>query len=102
MLITYADHGEFPDFVPDGVTHLFALMLNDMRASKIEIKHIVAVSELRSELEHLVASETVEPYSDGNWGKSFRRGGPLEWCNPPYVFDHPIIELRRDGWRRVS
>jgi len=63
------------------------LRLNDMRAAQIEILHTVAVASSREALEAFMAAEKVEPYLDLPWAKSFRAGGPLEWCNPPYDWD---------------
>ena len=114
-MIWYADG--FSDVfasVPDHVTLLFGLVLNPMRGHTEETR-LICISDLRSELELLVASERVEPYGDPGqssfglgdtvWRKSFRRGGPLEWYNPPEdscYYGTGIVELRRDAWRRVA
>ena len=37
----------------------------------------------REALEAFMDAESVEPYTDGQWHKVFRQGGPLEWFNPP-------------------
>lgn len=109
--------------VPDHVTHLFGLVLNPMRG-RSEEQRLLAVSESREELMAYWLAEKVEPYTDEDggvspsleayhpgpyrWHRSYRKGGPLEWFNPPHGdgdVDHygcGIIELRRDGWRRVS
>lgn len=63
------------------------LRLNDMRASQIEILTTVAVASTREALQAFMAAEAITPWSDGQWGKSFRAGGPLEWYNPPWGWD---------------
>lgn len=96
--------GEFPfDQVPDSVTHLFGILLNPM-TGRTEAMRLVACSDMRSEVEALLSGERCEPYKDDNWHKVFKKGGPLEWMNPPGgIYDETgIIELRRDGWRRVA
>lgn len=65
---------------------MWILRLNDMRSSQIEILTPVARADSPAALEALLARETVEPYKDGRWGKVFRKGGPLEWCNKPDPF----------------
>lgn len=60
---------------------LFVMRLNDMRAPKIEYLTVVCMGTLE-ECRALIDRESVDWYSDGNWGKSFRKGGPLEWYNP--------------------
>ena len=96
--------------VPDSVSHLFGLVLNPM-TDRAEATRLVAVANYRSEIVDLIRIEKVEPYRDEDrWQKVFRKGGPLEWFNPPYgpldgAADHwgiGIIELRRDGWRRSA
>lgn len=57
------------------------LMLNDMRSCRIEILTVAMTAQTKAELVEFVESERVEPYTDGNWGKRFRQGGPLEWFN---------------------
>lgn len=55
------------------------LKMNDMRGNS-DIYQTVAAGT-RTELAHYVEQERVEPYTDGHWGKCFRKGGPLEWFN---------------------
>lgn len=95
-------------FVPETVTALYALVLNPM-SGRAEEQRFVAASESRTELEAYWNAEKVEPYSDGQWRRNYRAGGPLEWFNPPFgghgTTDgdgNGIVELRRDGWRRVA
>lgn len=59
------------------------LMLNDMRSPKIEYSELAIVAGSREEIEAILTSETVEPYRDDGWFKTFRKGGPLEWFNRP-------------------
>ena len=66
---------------------MWMLYLNDMRSSNIETLTAVARAEDKETLENLLISEKVESYSDGRWGKSFRKGGPLEWFNKPWTID---------------
>lgn len=66
---------------------MWVLCLNDMRASQIEILSPVVRGETREALEAFLQSEKVEPYRDGNWGKGYRQGGPLEWFNAPWDFE---------------
>lgn len=79
--------------VPEPV---WVLYLNDMRDSHIEDFEPVLRASSREELEAVLLREKVEPYSEPgfgrygetNWAKSYRKGGPLEWFNPPDNF-HP-------------
>lgn len=62
---------------------VYVLWLNDMRASNIENLQPVAWAESSECIEGLLRRERVDGYRDGQWGKSFRKDGPLEWFNPP-------------------
>lgn len=71
---------------------MWVLLLNDMRASNVENISPVCRANTKEELLAYLARERVEPYTDTDnngyrWGKRFRKGGPLEWYNPPYDFD---------------
>jgi hypothetical protein len=74
---------------------MWILVLNDMRSPKIEMMTEVARGSTQESLLRLLESERVESYSDGPWGKSFRKGGPLEWCNPPFAheLEHHFIDI---------
>ena len=61
---------------------MWILQLNDMRDEVISLKP-VARAETKEELEAFVKSETVDPYQDEEYGKVFKKDGPLEWHNPP-------------------
>ena len=61
----------------------WVLYLNDMRMPKIEYAELAVVAPTRERIMEILAAETVEPYRDGQWAKTFRQGGPLEWFNPP-------------------
>lgn len=63
---------------------MWLLCLNNMQAPKSEILAPVARGESREALVNFLKQEKVEGYQDGNWGKTYRKGGPLEWYNPPY------------------
>jgi len=71
---------------------IFVLLLNDMRAPKVEYVEPVARASSRAALEAFLERERVPHYRDGRWGKSFRQGGPLEWFNPAYRGDG-VVEV---------
>ncbi len=102
--------------IPEHVSTAYVLVLNPMRG-RTEEQRAVAVSDNKAELQAFVEAERVAPYQDPGessfggsttWHKEFRKDGPLEWSNPPTFLDrcddwgHGIMELRRDGWRRVA
>jgi hypothetical protein len=82
--------------------NIFVLYLNDMRSPKIEIVEPVAASNDRAALVAWMEGElhrneagVIEAWSDTSgeetghhntrkWGKSFKKGGPLEWYNKPW------------------
>ena len=65
----------------------FVLVLNDMRMSNIENKMIACRADTREDLEKLLEAEYVPGgWTDGQWGKTFKQGGMLEWYNPPNDF----------------
>lgn len=66
---------------------MWILMLNDIRAAQVENLTPVARAETREELVNLMVREIVRKYKDGQWHKSYRADGPLEWYNPPYNFE---------------
>ena len=70
---------------------MYFLCLNLMRG-RAEETRILACAETRDALVVFMDRERVEPYRDGQWLKTFRRGGPLEWYNPPFG-DQAIIEM---------
>jgi hypothetical protein len=105
-MLILADGFNVPD-VPPHITHLFALILNPMRG-RTEEQRLLAVSDSRDELKTFWDGErAAEPYSDGQWQRTYR-AGPLEWFNPPFSngdvdsYGNGIIEMRRDAWRRVA
>ncbi len=65
----------------------------------------VARAETREALESFLARETVEPYTDddganmcgGKLRKSFRKGGPLEYLNPPDR-EECFVSVSLDEW----
>ncbi len=66
--------------------NVWFLLLNYMRENHVEHLRPVAFGPTRESLEALIQRETVEPYvTGGRWHKTFREGGPLEWCNRPSV-----------------
>jgi hypothetical protein len=72
---------------------MWILQLNDMRMPKVEMMDAVARADTKEELLSLLEREKVEPYSDDRWGKVFRKGGPLEWFNPPFVEHECLVEI---------
>lgn len=80
---------------------MWILQLNDMRSPKIEINTIIFKAETKEELEDLLVHELVEPYQEDKWGKTYRKGGPLEWYNPPFSgnFGVHLIDIgTEDSW----
>lgn len=72
---------------------MYVLVLNDMRMAQVEMSRPVVRSESREALEAFLLREQVEPYRDGQWGKTYRQGGPLEWFNPPSeMFRQGIVD----------
>lgn len=63
---------------------MWVLLLNDMRHAHIEQLTPVARAETKEQLIAFLQRETVEPYQDDHWSKTFKKGGPLEWFNPPW------------------
>lgn len=78
---------------------MLILQLNHM-TGKAEYAEPVAYAATREALLAFVEREQVEPYQDGQWGKYFRRGGPLEWFNPPPSgFFETIVDIgTQDDW----
>ena len=62
----------------------YRLMLSDMRSPQVEILSVAARADTAEELTEMLEAESVEYYLDGQWGKRYRKGGPLEWFNPPF------------------
>jgi hypothetical protein len=88
----------------------YELILNDMR-SNTEMTMHAGTFESKEQALAFYNAEKVEPYGDPGinhfsgspttWQKTFKKGGPLEWCNPlspaelesPGVFGHGIHEV---------
>jgi hypothetical protein len=70
---------------------MWLLRLNPMQC-RMEASEIVAWSEEKQGLESLLAREHAEPYREGQWYKVFRKGGPLEWFNPPEGSRGPVFQ----------
>jgi hypothetical protein len=92
-----------------GSKYVWILYLNDMRMPHFEDLRPVVRADSMNELYALIDREKVAPYSDVSglpefseetepsisdyrcnsreWGKVFRKGGPLEWYNPPTDID---------------
>ncbi len=82
---------------------MWILCLNDMRSSNIEILSAAARGPTKEALVALVRAEKVDGYRDGQWGKGFRSGGPLEWFNQPFLpHDDHLHFVDVDAWRAVE
>lgn len=68
---------------------MWILQLNDMRSSKFEDVQPVLCAKTRERLVEVIKSEKVKPYLTGRWSKTFRKDGPLEWCNGPRDIGRP-------------
>jgi len=79
---------------------MFVLVLNDMRASNVENIRPVYRAKTRKKLEEFLEQETVSGYRDGSWHKSFRKGGPLEWMNPPLEGSFSECNFKNVGTQR--
>jgi hypothetical protein len=98
---------------------VFHLVLNNMTANT-EQGSSYGTFNSREEAIAFYNGEKVEPYGDPGtnhfsgepttWGKNFRKGGPLEWCNPldeatllgqPNHFGHGI-HVTFDNVRQVQ
>jgi hypothetical protein len=96
---------------------VWILFLNPMQG-RAENMEAVARASSREALVRLLESERVEPYTESTdmpaqspnthdtpwamqcnpttWHKSFRKGGPLEWYNPPMEgVDEPFRQVPR-------
>lgn len=65
----------------------FVLFLNDMRFPHVETTVPAFRADHPRELVAFLEGEKVDHYWDGQWGKTHRQGGPLEWFNPPFEGD---------------
>ena len=105
MLIQKNGDGDPP--IPDDWTEAFLLVLNDMR-QPTEAQTVVAASDDCDELIAFLQGQTVVPFADGRWERTFRMNGPLMWYNPPPFpnkaddWGHGVVKVKRDGWRRVE
>ena len=78
---------------------MWVLLLNNMMASQIEILTPIVRAETKEALQAYLDREKVECYRDGQWGKSFRQGGPLEWYNPPFDERESFVFVgTREDW----
>jgi len=85
---------------------MFVLLLNNMQSPNIEIVEPVAKAETQEALMSFIERERVAAYREPGenyygttmWGKNFRKGGVLEWYNPPFS-DQYIVDLgTEDDW----
>jgi hypothetical protein len=62
---------------------IYKLILNPMM-DRMEARRLAVLATDRQKLIDFVEQEKApEPWRDGNWGKVFKKGSPLEWFNPP-------------------
>ena len=74
---------------------MWILQMNDMRFPKIEMLAPVTIGKSIDELKQFIDSQRVPHYREDGWGKGFKKGGPLEWCNDiflPFESQH-FVEL---------
>ena len=70
---------------------MWILKLNDMRSAQIENLTPVARADTKEELAKFLADNEVPDYkTDDKWAKVYKQGGPLEWFNKPYAFEHDL------------
>jgi hypothetical protein len=82
---------------------MWILRLNDMRSSNVEILSPAARASTKEDLVAFLKTEKVEGYRDGQWGKGFRAGGPLEWFNQPFLpHDEHLHFVDVDRWRSAE
>lgn len=67
------------------------LYLNRMTDAHIEDISPVGFAETRGALEAFVKQQSVPLYRDGQYMKTFKKGGPLEWFNPPDGWSHNYL-----------
>jgi hypothetical protein len=83
---------------------MWILYLNDMRSAKFEYLEPVVRAETKEALKAFLARNEVESYVDEQWGKkwgkSYRKGGPLEWFNHPRGSDEDLHFV--DGEARLD
>lgn len=82
--------GKLSDREPSGHTKpkpQFVLFLNDMRFPHVETTVPAFRADHSRELVAFLEGEKVDHYWDGQWGKTHRQGGPLEWYNHPFEED---------------
>jgi len=83
---------------------MWILQLNPMMGNHEQLRP-VARAETREQLEQFLQSQAVDSYTDddgsnmcgGKLRKSFRKGGRLEYFNPPDR-DECFVEVRLDDW----
>lgn len=59
---------------------VFKLRLNDMRFAHVEDTKIALAAFSKKEIQEFYKDEK-DPWSDGKWGKSFKKDSVLEWFN---------------------
>ena len=80
---------------------MWVLVLNDMRASNVENTQPRFRADTKEQLIALLETEKVDPYRDDQWGKNYRKGGSLEWMNPPWSAEegeHLVNVGNEDSW----
>lgn len=72
---------------------MYMLRLNRMTDAKCEWMTDVAYADTKEQLLAFLDRERVEYYQDDQWGKVYRKGGPLEWFNPPTFDEESFVEI---------
>jgi len=66
--------------------------MNKMTFPKIEMTELVVLATDRQVLKDYVEEQKApEHWRDGQWGKMFKKGSPLEWYNAPHSLDEMSI-----------
>jgi hypothetical protein len=69
-----------------------------MRASRVEALSEVAFANTREELVEFLGEQHVGHYRDDDrWNKVYRKGGPLEWFNPPFRLEVAFVRRNLDN-----
>jgi hypothetical protein len=81
---------------------IYVLTMNDMRSPHIEDQRIALMGPTSASImDYLKANE--ESWQDGRWGKSYRQGSKVEWCNPPFYLDESLTSrwIEADGLEEI-
>lgn len=72
----------------------YALLMNNMQSPNVENISIVKIADTKQELiDWYKAQEAEKSWTDGRWGKHFKKNSELEWYNPIHNLD-----VENDYW----